>query len=192
MLFGIAGPTAGGKTTVTDMLVETYRAGHLRYSFILSDIASDCGLDPQDKATLQGLYITLRKERGESWLADAVAEKAEDLACTHLVIEGNRRKVDIETLKDVADRRNEALVFIFIDASPETRFARYNARLQKYNKDPISWEEFLELETNPAENEVDDLRQYAKTHGIYIDTDEHNIEQTLTLVKTALQEKGRG
>lgn len=186
MLFGIAGPTASGKTTVTNFIAEKYSAGYLRYSMILSDIAVDRGLDPTDKATLQGLYITLRKERGEGWLAAEIAEHAEDLGCEHLIIEGNRRKVDIETLKDVADRRNEKLIFIFIDASIETRFKRYNGRLESEGKPPISWEAFASLESNPAEDEVNDLREYAKHHGIYIDTDEADMATTKSLITTAL------
>lgn len=187
MLFGIGGPTASGKTTVTDMVTEMFAADSLRYSTILSDIAADRGLDPTDKATLQDLFVTLREERGEGWLADEIAERAEGDQCEHLVIEGNRRKVDIETLKDVADRRGEELKFIFVDASPETRFKRYNSRLRKQDKNLITFDDFLELEKNPAEDEVDDLRHYAKENGIYLDTDELDIKATQTALEKALK-----
>jgi len=190
MLFGIAGPTASGKTTVTNLLVEKYDADYLRYSMLLSDIATKRGLDPTDKATLQDLYVSLREERGEGWLAEEIANRVEDeQKSENLVIEGNRRKIDIETLKDVADSRNEQLIFIFIDASVTTRFARYNSRLEKQNKPPITFEEFEILEKNAAEDEVDDLRQYAKAHGIYIDTDEHDIKSTENVLHQALSQK---
>lgn len=188
MLFGIAGPTAGGKTTVAEFIVNEYKAGYLRYSDILANIASDRGLDPTDKVSLQGLYITLRKERGEGWLAEEVAQKAEDLDCTDLVIEGNRRKIDLETLRDVADRRNEKLVFVFVDAPIKTRFERYNGRLEQQGKQAVTWEDFEELESSPAENEVDDLRQYAQDNGIYIDTDEYDVDTMNTKVLEELSE----
>lgn len=187
MLFGIAGPTASGKTTITNLLAKEYRAGYLRYSLILADIAVDRNLDPTDKATLQGLYITLRKERGESWLAEEIVDRAEELGCEHLMIEGNRRKVDIEALKDVADRRHEKLIFIFIDASLETRFERYNNRLAREDKSPITFSEFEKLEANPAEDEIEDLRHYAKENGIYIDTDEYGIKAMEEIIKEAIK-----
>lgn len=187
MLFGIAGPTASGKTTITDMIAEDYSADYLRYSMILSDIAVDRGMDPTDKATLQGLYVTLRKERGESWLAEEIADRAEELGCEHLIIDGNRRKVDIETLKDVADKRSESLLFIFIDASVETRFHRYNGRLQREDKPPIKFDAFMKLEENPAEDEIEYLRHYSKEHGVYIDTDEHTIQSAKATVRQAIQ-----
>ncbi|MCA9366597.1 AAA family ATPase, partial [Candidatus Kaiserbacteria bacterium] len=173
MLFGIAGPTASGKTTVTDVLTGEYGAAYMRYSLILSDIATERGLDPTDKATLQDLYVTLRETRGEDWLAKEVLQRARNIDSQNIVIEGNRRKVDLETLKAVASTRGEQLLLIFIDASPETRFVRYNSRLLKQGKPRIDWEAFLKLEQNPAEDEVPFLRDFAKQHGVYIDTDEY-------------------
>ncbi len=187
MLFGIAGPTASGKTTVTDAVIENYQAEYIRYSMLLSEIAVERDLDPTDKATLQGLYVTLRKERGEGWLANAIADRIGEEKCEHLIIEGNRRKVDLDTLKDVADRRKEKLVFIFIDASLDTRFKRYNNRLETENKESITFEEFERLERNPAEDVIDDLPQNAKQSGIYIETDGDNIEEVKTLLKEALK-----
>lgn len=189
MLFGIAGPTASGKTTVTDMLVRELAAEQMRYSAILAETATERGLDATDKATLQELYITLREERGEDWLAQEIAARAKARAAKHLIIEGNRRKVDLKTLETVAKDRDEDWTLIFIDASPDTRFARYNARLEKQGKSPISREAFDELEHNPTEDEVDDLRQYAKAHGIYIDTDAQSIPAMESTVKTLLRDQ---
>lgn len=189
MLFGIAGPTASGKTTVTNFLVEIYGAAQLRYSEILSEMAKERGLDPTDKATLQNLYITEREQHGEGWLAKEIAARTKQLPEAHLVIEGNRRKVDIETLKAVAMARQENWLFIFVDASPDTRFLRYNERLIRQGKPTIDRAAFDVLEQNPAEDEVNDLRTFAKSHGLYIDTDALNIEETLELVRSTLHHK---
>jgi len=186
MLFGIAGPTASGKTTVTEHIVSVYQAEHMRYSQILSEIAMERGLDPSDKATLQHLYVSLREERGEAWLSEVIAERAKAGSAEHLVIEGNRRQVDLETLAAVAQARHEDWVLIFIDASPNTRFKRYNSRLLRNGKTTITRAEFDVLEKNPAEDEVDDLRQYATKQGIYINTDQHSINEVKALVDTRL------
>jgi len=68
MVIGIAGPTASGKTTVARMLEEHHGALRMRYSAILAEIARQRGLDPDDKATLQQLYLEGRKEKARtSW-----------------------------------------------------------------------------------------------------------------------------
>ncbi len=187
MLFGIAGPTASGKTTVTEVLTGEYGAAYMRYSEILADIATKHRLDATDKTTLQNLFVTLREERGEDWLAKEIAARAKALAAPHLVIEGNRRKVDLKTLTDVANARGEKLMFIFIDASPDTRFIRYNGRLERQGKTPITREAFTVLEQNPAEDEVDVLRKYSQTNGVCIDTDTYNIEETKVLLENMLK-----
>lgn len=186
MLIGIAGPTASGKSTVTKMLVAEYEAAYMRYSSVLSSIAIERGLDPKDKATLQDLYITLREERGEDWLAKEILNRAKASETENLVIEGNRRKVDLETLRKVAEDRQEKLVLIFIDASPDTRFSRYNQNPDAHGYNIVTRSEFDELEANPAEDEIDFFRQYAQTDGIYINTDNNNIEEVNELVRTKL------
>ena len=190
MLFGIAGPTASGKTTVTQFLMEEYNAPQMRYSEVLSEIAAERGLDPTDKATLQDLYTSEKETRGERWLATEIADRAQALASEHLIIEGNRLKVDLDTLTLVAQVRHEDWILIFIDASTATRFKRYNERLKRQGKEPITRDAFTILENKPTEAEIKDLRQYAQEHGIYIDTDTHDVESTLRAVHAALTEKG--
>ena len=68
MIIGIAGPTAGGKTTIARLLEERNNAFRTRYSDILIRIANQKGL-PHDKATLQNLSIAERIEKGEDFLA---------------------------------------------------------------------------------------------------------------------------
>lgn len=187
MLIGIAGPTAGGKTTVAARLEKDYGARRLRYSEILSEIARERGLDPDDKETLQDLYVSIRDERGEDWLAEELEARAVKIDTPYLVIEGNRRKVDIETLKAVARARNEELKFIFIDASVATRRKRYNERMEEHGDPIVSAEEFFELENNPAEDEIDALRELAKSQNTHIDTDHHTVEETMKLVEELIR-----
>ena len=182
MLIGIAGPTASGKTTVAARLEKDHGARRLRYSEILAEIARERGLDPDDKETLQDLFTSIRAERGENWLTEAMKERAVKVDAPILVIEGNRRQVDIDTLKEVAGARGEDLKFIFIDASEEVRRKRYNERMEKQGDSVVTVEEFGELEKDPAEDEIGILRDFAKTEGTYIDTDQHTVEETMKII----------
>lgn len=176
MIIGIAGPTASGKTTVAKMLEEKYNAFRLRYSNILSEIAKERGLDPEDKATLQNLFLSEREMKGEDWLTKELEQRVLTTTNETAVIEGNRRLVDIETLKDIADKKNDSLSLLFIDASPDVRFSRYNQRLQEHNESRISREEFEKLEKNGAEDEIDDLKLVFEKEGLLINTDNNNAD----------------
>lgn len=176
MVIGIAGPTAGGKTTVAKMLEEKYDAVRLRYSNILSEIARERGLDPEDKATLQNLFLSERTTRGENFLTKEMEERVLKLDNKFIVIEGNRRLVDVETLKRIADSRKDSLLLLFIDASPAARFQRYNSRLQEHGEPEITESAFNTLEQNGAEDEIDDLKLIFEKEGLVINTDDQNAE----------------
>ena len=187
MIIGIAGPTASGKTTIARMLEEDYGAVRLRYSSILSEMAVERGLDGDDKATLQGLFLTERETRGEDFLTKEMEERVSRLDNDFIVIEGNRRLVDINTLRQVASTHKTSLVLLFIDASRETRFVRYNERLITQGGEPISFEAFTALESNDAEDEIDDLKTIFENEGLIINTDDQNAEAVFKEVKALIE-----
>lgn len=192
MVIGIAGPTASGKTTVARMLEETYGAVRLRYSSILSEMAKERELDPDDKATLQGLFLTERETRGEDWLTKEMEERAGQCKEAMVVIEGNRRLVDVETLRRIAEARGDSLLLLFIDASTDSRFQRYNARLSEHNEPPISAEVFAALESNAAENELEDLKAIFAEEGLVINTDNKNADEVFKDVTTCIESESGG
>lgn len=189
MIIGIAGPTASGKTTIAKMLEEKYDAMRLRYSNILSEIAEERGLDPEDKATLQELFLSEREKQGEDWLTTALEERALKSDKENIIIEGNRRLVDIDTLKDIANKKGDSLSLLFIDASPDVRFSRYNQRLQNHNEPEISREEFEKLEKNGAEDEIDDLKLVFEKEGLLINTDNNNADDVFREVVDWLENR---
>lgn len=185
MIIGIAGPTASGKTTVAKMLEEHKEAYRIRYSDILAEIARERDL-PTDKATLQNLYLTEREGRGEDFLAKEMEVRVSLLPNPTVVIEGNRRLVDIPVLKQIALNRGEELLLLYIEAPKEVRFARYNSRLQSQGEEPISAEAFEKLETNGAEDELDELRTIFSQEGTVIDASAHTPEEIFEIIETLL------
>jgi dephospho-CoA kinase len=159
MIIGIAGPTASGKTTAAKLLEKERFAIRIRYSQILSEMAKERDLDPDDKATLQKLFVEEREQRGESFLADELINRVELLRPDLLVVEGNRRLVDIEGLKKLSATRNEPLKLIYIDAPQEIRLVRYNQR----------------------------LRDRGKAEGLYIDTENISVDETMRLIYEAIR-----
>jgi len=186
MVIGIAGPTASGKTTVANNLEELYGAVRVRYSAILAEIARDRGLDPSDKATLQKLYLEGRKTEGEDFLARKVIKQLVPITNDLIVIEGNRRLVDVDALRSIAAARDDELKLIFIDASVETRYNRYCDRLRELGDEPVMFKEFCTLEKNEAEAEISDLRSIFEKEGMIIDTDHLNTADTMKKVEAYL------
>ena len=182
MIIGIAGPTASGKTTVSNSLESTYGASRMRYSAILAEIAREKGLDPSDKATLQRLYLEGRKEQGEDFLAKEMLKRLEGVASDLIVIEGNRRLVDIDALRALARERDEELKFLFIDASVDVRLGRYNTRLTETNDTPISHDAFCTIEQTESERELAAIRDIFRAEGCVIDTDTLDAAQTMQQV----------
>ncbi len=186
MVIGIAGPSASGKTTIAKMLEEELQAVRLRYSDILAEIAKERKLDVTDKSVLQNLYLSEREKRGENWLSEEMAEKAAGVSGKHLVIEGNRRKVDYETLCRIAAARGDTVKLLFIDARPEIRFARFNKYPDEHGYQKVTLEEFINLENNEAEAEIPYFKEIAEREGIYIDTSDCDVEESKKLVREAL------
>lgn len=186
MIIGIAGPTASGKTTAAKLLERERFAIRVRYSQILSEMAKERELDPDDKATLQQLFVDERQKRGESFLADELINRVSLLHPDLLVIEGNRRLVDIDGLKKLAASRHEPLKMIYIDAPAETRLERYNNRLRDRGESEITLEDFKVLENNPAEDELSQVRELMKREGTYIDTAGISVDETMKLLYEAI------
>lgn len=185
MIIGIAGPTAGGKTTIARLLEERAGAFRVRYSDILVGIAHQRNL-PHDKATLQSLYLSEREKQGEDFVAKAMEDKVRELPYATIVIEGNRRLVDIDMLKRLAQDKNETLLLLFIDAPAEVRFERYNARLAENNEKPITQETFTKLEANGAEDELDDLKKIFTDKGIVVDSSTNNPDEIFETISKQL------
>lgn len=185
MIIGISGPTASGKTTVAKILEEYAGAFRTRYSDILIGIANERKL-PHDKATLQNLYLSERAEKGEDFLAKAMEAKVQEMPYATIVIEGNRRLADIDMLRRIAINKNEELLFLFIDAPKEVRFTRFNNRLTQSGETPITQEAFDELESNGAEDELDDIKAIFEKEGTVIDASTQTPEQIFEIIKELL------
>ena len=189
MIIGIAGPTASGKTTVAHFLEKERSALRVRYSAILFELAREKGIDSEDKEVLQKFFASEREERGESFLAEEVINRVALLHPQFLVIEGNRRLVDIDGLKRIATSRKEKLLMVYIDAPTAVRLERYNHRLKDADKKPVNGKAFAVLESAPAEDELGKVRDIIKKEGIYINTETLSIDDTMKAVYDAVEVK---
>lgn len=168
-IVGIAGPTAGGKTTVAKLLAESLRAYRTKYSDVLISLAEGKKL-PIDKASLQALSNELREVHGNDYLGRELWKKLENIPNVNLVIDGNRLMDDMKFLSWLAEEEGKRLVLLYIDADVEVRFTRINGRLKNDRSSLLSRDAFDILERDPCENELPQVRDYIQAHGTVIDT----------------------
>jgi len=182
MIIGIAGPTASGKTTVAEYLASHMNAYRIKYSDVLIDIARERGI-ARDKASLQHLSTELRGTFGEDFLTKRLRDLLRAHATRHIVIEGNRRMVDMVFLETLSRERAEELTLMYVDADPAVRFARMNTRLMDEGRHPLTEKIFQTLEEDECEKELPLVRDYIKERGTLIDNTGLTREQFEASVK---------
>lgn len=182
----IAGPTASGKTTLAVHLEQAHGAYRTKYSDILIEIADARGT-PRTKEHLQRLSTQLRSEHGEEYLTARMREALRPVAHELIVIEGNRRMVDLMFGEDFAAEADRELSLVYVDADTGTRRARMNVRLLGQGAPTLTEDQFGALEADECENELPLVRAYLEHRGTVIDTTNTPPETLCALAERALK-----
>lgn len=138
MIIGLTSFLGAGKTTIADYL--TKKKGFVYYS--LSDVIRDeirsRGLEVT-RERLQEVGNELRKEFGNSVLAERILERIKEEPEKDFVIDSIRNPGEVEAL-----RQRKDFVLLFVDAPLHVRFKRVKERRRE--KDPLTLEEFRRAE----------------------------------------------
>lgn len=133
-IVAVTGMPGAGKSTAAQALVA---AGWKR--IVMGDVirgeTKRRGLEPDAKNT-GDVMVQLRRERGDSAVADLCLEEIARRRLHRVVIDGIRSMAEVETF-----RRSAAVVLVAVHASPERRFALLRERGRR--DDPLSKEMFL-------------------------------------------------
>ena len=178
VIIGIAGPSASGKTVVARHIAKRKSAYWTKYSDVLLRLARNRKLST-NKASLQALSTQLRHDHGEDFLTRELHRQLVLVPNKMVVVEGNRRMVDMHFLTSLAEEEGKELVLIYIDADPSVRFGRMLERLAREGQEPITRSMFDVLENDECEEELPLVRDYVKAHGTVIDNTDLTLE-TLT------------
>ena len=133
LIVAVTGMPGAGKSTASEALVKL---GWRRV--VMGDVirkeTKRRGLVPDAKNTGE-VMKNLRKERGESAVADLCLEEIGSSRSDKVVVDGIRSVAEVETF-----RRKAAVILIAVHASPERRFELLRERGR--SDDPISREAF--------------------------------------------------
>ncbi len=175
-IIGIAGEIASGKDTAGKYIAEKYQGHSLRFSQVLRDILDRMSL-PQDREHMAALSLHLRKAFGEDILSRVILAESDKSQNELVVVDGVRRLPDIIHLE--ADER---FYFIYVEASPETRYGRLIKRRQNADdatKTPAQFEKDALLET---ESQILDL----KTRADYVINNDGTLEELQAQIDEAV------
>jgi len=134
-IVAITGMPGAGKSTAAQALVKLGWARVVMGDVIRAETKRR-GLDPDAKNTGEVMKL-LRREKGESAVADLCLETIARLKAEKVVVDGIRSMAEVD-----AFRRNAEVLLVAVDASPERRFELLKERGRK--DDPLSYEMFVD------------------------------------------------
>lgn len=155
VIIGIAGEIACGKDTVGKYLSEKHGALSLRFSQPLRDILDRMSLE-QNRENMSKLSLHLRKAFGEDIFSKVMLAEAKKSPNELVVVDGVRRSFDIVHMETEPN-----FAFIYVEASPETRYGRLIQRRQNTDdatKTQMQFDKDALLET---ETQIRDLKERA-------------------------------
>ncbi len=136
IILGFVGPMASGKGAASDYLIEKYDVGHVRYSTMLRDMADRLFL-PHTRDVLITMSEAIREKFGDDIMAKVVREEAMRSPKRIVCIDGIRRPMDIEVLKDAP-----GFTLVHITADMRTRYERLIARTENSDDQTKTFEQF--------------------------------------------------
>lgn len=123
-----------GKSTAAEALVEKGWARVVMGDVIREEIKRR-GLEPDSKNTGEVMRL-LRRERGESAIAQLCLEAVGKTGSSKVVVDGIRSMAEVRTFREKAD-----VLLVAVHASPKRRYALLKERGR--SDDPLSHEMFL-------------------------------------------------
>jgi len=134
-IVAITGMPGAGKSTAAQALVKLGWSRVVMGDVIRSETKRR-GLDPDAKNTGEVMKL-LRKERGESAVADLCLESIAKSKAEKVVVDGIRSMAEVD-----AFRKKAVVLLVAVDASPERRYELLRDRGRK--DDPLTYEMFAE------------------------------------------------
>lgn len=151
----VSGELASGKDTVTEYLVDKYKAKKFGFSDVLRDILDRLYL-PQVRLNLGTLAESLRANFGEDVLAKAVIQDIKKAGGDFFVIDGVRKTGELECIKELS-----SFHFIYVDSVLETRYGRIIKRGENPDDTTKTFEEFVRDNEHASDKTIPQLRKYA-------------------------------
>lgn len=184
VLLLLSGPSAVGKTTISNALQEQLGFLKVSTSSYLKQTAIDLGL-PSDKGTMQLLGDELDEETNLTWVADAVALPAfeQHSQTERWLLDSVRKHRQVEIFRE---RYGDAVLHLHLNAPESLLRARYEDR-RASNRSHADDPHYDEVIVHP--NEISS-RSLGSISDRCLDVSSAPLEEIVGLVATFCRERG--
>lgn len=155
LILGFTGMIGCGKDTAADYLLNKHGGDKIKFSASLTDVLKRMYL-PTERKNYQVLSRVLRESFGQDLLSKIVASDAKESDKELVVIDGIRRPMDIEHLKDV-----EGFKLIAIEVKQDIRYERVKQRGDKVGESDKTWEDFQKEDLAETEITIPEIMSQA-------------------------------
>lgn len=172
IVFGVAGPIGSGKGVIVDWFKDK--------GFVTISLSDEVRIEltkrgiPITRATLQEVGNELRETLGDAVLAERAWEKINQSQNKKIVIESIRHPQEAKFLKETGN-----FYLIHVNADQKVRFERYRKR--KRSGDEVTWEQFLEEDTEEAKGHHGEHGQLVEETAKLAD---YTVDNSGTLTQT--------
>jgi dephospho-CoA kinase len=156
LIIGLVGPIASGKGETKKYLQEKYGATEHRFSTMLRDVLNRMHIEISRK-NLQDVSLIMRQQFGSDLLAKVLTEDVKNDNHELIVIDGIRRAVDIQYLKEIP-----GFNLVSIDANERLRYERVVSRNENAGDNEKSFAEFQKDTQAEAELAIPEVMATAK------------------------------
>lgn len=178
-IIGLAGTLNAGKDSLGELLAEKYGFLHISTSDMIRAMKKrEFGDGPGSLLTRNDPYINkLRTERGPGFLVDAVNEEwlaNQDKYPGGFVASAIRAIGEAERIHELGG------IIIFVDADPQVRYGRSQARQRDANEVGKSFDEFMatersEMDVDPNDKSVQNLVAMKQMADVVIENNGDDI-----------------
>lgn len=154
-ILGFTGMIGCGKDTAADYLLEKKSGAKIKFSASLTDVLKRIYL-PTERKNYQVLSRVLRESFGQDLLSKIVASDAKESPEELVVIDGIRRPMDIEHLKNI-----EGFKLIAIEVEQSIRYERVKKRGDKVGESEKTWEDFQKEDLAETEITIPEIMKQA-------------------------------
>ncbi len=162
-ILGLIGEKFAGKDAAANYLEKQHGFTHVRFSHVLDDILRLLDL-PISRRNEIDLGLGLRKIFGDGVLGHAIEKRVKESGADFLVLNGIR-------MDEMRNVKNLGAKTIYITASAEIRFERYQQRHEKTDDALMDYDDFIKQEQEATEKGIPSLGAQA----------DYKIENTGTL-----------
>lgn len=177
MIIGVLGHKLSGKGTTAAYLARQYGAQHIIMSSIIVQMLDVLGFAGA-RSHMAAVITALRETMGMDVLARAAYARVQP-GSPFVIVDGIRYAEEIAFF-----RRQDKVMLVYIDASPEVRWLRSRARGEKTGEKEMTFNQFMveQLRLN-TEQQIEALGAQA---DVRIVNDSNNVSTLYTALDQAL------